>query len=407
MSLTGSDTYDFLEKVLNFLTAEASGYGGLGIFIVLTFVGYSVIKNKILKKETSSSTGLEGVDIFGEKTTDPKTKNTETDGAGTENQMATTLEKTPDEKQKEAEENKKKDSLEELFDLFTSDAKKERRIQQPEEMELEKLGIGKEMASDLRTKVDYLISEIVSLMDKGLKDSQIAKTLTSRSAAEIPLIELQPLIDAMNCFLNEECFHAEKEVSVIGVDPGFERKAVFSALLKGDYDDALIFLENGAERAESKAFSSQRKDIKQAAENEAVELYLAIAALARPVSTEKSFEALKKAYDYAPKNPMVSALIGRAYYENGQTKQAQSIFEKSLENTPVVENDVALSYMSEMVPKIRMERTALHAARIRKEYENLVGDDFEAHLRTPQEQTNQFILNEIRERGSEGRVAEV
>ena len=304
----------------------------------------------------------------------------------------------------EKENEKKKESLEELFDLFSAEARKERRIEKPEEQELESLGLNKQLSEDLRRRIDELIQQIAGLMEKGLTDGQIAKALTSRSGSEIPLMELQPLIEALNCFLNSEYLKTDKEIAVIGIDPDFERKAAYSALMRGDYDEAFAFLERAAEKAENRAASSRRGDVKKTCEQEAAEIYRSIAALARPVNMEKSFEALQKSRNCAPKDTLTSAMIGRAYYESGKTKQAQKVFEDILTRTDEAERDYPGAYALGMLPQIRSERTMLHARRIRENYEQRLDEALGTHERAPQDLMKDFAAREIRERAADERA---
>ncbi len=406
MAFSETELYDFLKKVFDVLSSSASGYGGLGLMIIAAFVGVSVLKKMIFKKEASGAGGLEGLGS-GESAAGSKADSSSSpdgEAADTDGRAEAEISKTPEQMLQEKENEKKKESLEELFDLFSAEAKKERRIEKPEEQELESLGLNKQLSEDLRRRIDELIQQVADLMEKGLTDGQIAKALTSRSGSEIPLMELQPLIEALNCFLNGEYLKTDKEITVIGIDPDFERKAAYSALMRGDYDEAFAFLERAAEKAGNRAASSRRGDVKKACEQEAAEIYRSIAALARPVDMEKSFEALQKSHDFSPKDSLTSAMIGRAYYESGKTKQAQKIFEEVLVLADEAERDFPAAYASGMIPQIRTERTMLHARRIRQNYEQKLDEALGTHERTPQDLTKDFITREIRERAADERV---
>ncbi|MGN0905167.1 MAG: tetratricopeptide repeat protein [Alphaproteobacteria bacterium] len=406
MTFSETELYDFLKKAFDLLSSSASGYGGLGLMIVAAFVGISVLKKMIFKKGSSGAGGLEGLG-GGESAAGSKAESSssaESETADTEGRAEAERPKTPEQMLQEKENEKKKESLEELFDLFSAEARKERRIEKPEEQELESLGLNKQLSEDLRRRIDELIQQIAGLMEKGLTDGQIAKALTSRSGSEIPLMELQPLIEALNCFLNSEYLKTDKEIAVIGIDPDFERKAAYSALMRGDYDEAFAFLERAAEKAENRAASSRRGDVKKTCEQEAAEIYRSIAALARPVNMEKSFEALQKSRNCAPKDTLTSAMIGRAYYESGKTKQAQKVFEDILTRTDEAERDYPGAYALGMLPQIRSERTMLHARRIRENYEQRLDEALGTHERAPQDLMKDFAAREIRERAADERA---
>lgn len=405
MTFSETELYDFLKKAFDLLSSSASGYGGLGLMIVAAFVGVRVLKKMIFKNGSSGAGGLEGLGNS-ESAAGAKEESSSADSgtAGTEGRAEAEMQKTPEQMLQEKENQKKKESLEELFDLFSAEAKKERRIEKPEEQELESLGLNKQLSEDLRRQIDELIQQIAALMEKGLTDGQIAKALTSRAGSEIPLMELQPLIEALNCFLNSEYLKTDKEIAVIGIDPDFERKAAYSALMRGDYDEAFAFLERAAEKVENRAASSRRGDVKKTCEQEAAEIYRSIAVLARPVDMEKSFEALQKSHDFVPKDPLTFAMIGRAYYESGKTKQAQKVFEDMLSLEDEAGRDFPGVYAAGMVPQIRVERTMLHARRIRENYEQKLDEALGTRERAPQDLAKDFVAREIRERAADERA---
>lgn len=276
------------------------------------------------------------------------------------------------EKQKEEEMLRAQEQLKELFELFYEENEKnEEKQKTQEEKELEELGMEREELAQLKEQYKELTTEISSLLEKGLTVEQTAKSFVSRTTEQVPVMELQPLIEAMSLFLkkNEK---AEKNTAVIGVDPQFERKAAFSALKRGDYETALGFLERQAAEAMHKAASSHRSDICAPAMDQAASLYRAIGVLTRPLDQERSFEALKKSKELAPENTVTEALIARAYYESGKVKKAEGLFENIAEKGR--DDDYAAQYAAQMVPQIRTERTMQHARRIREEYEHRLGD---------------------------------
>ena len=233
----------------------------------------------------------------------------------------------------------------------------------------------------MRAKIDRLIEEITALSDKGLKKSQIAKTLTARQGSEVPLMEMMPLIEALSCFLNEQKLYGEKETAVIGVDPDFERKAAYSALLRGDYEEALDFLERAAEK-QAEGLSSRRGDFRERAKREAAELYQAIGVLARPYDMERSFDALQKAHKLHPDDTLTAAMIGRAYYESGKGETAVAVF-KDIAERSNGQTDYAADYAARMIPAVRTEAALIEAARIRTDYERKLDDLFGGREITP------------------------
>lgn len=274
------------------------------------------------------------------------------------------------EKQKEAERLKAQEQLKELFEMVQDDSEKTDRKTQ-EEKELEELGLEREDLDKLKEQYKNLTIEISALLEKGLSADQTAKTLVAKTAEQISLMELRPLIEAMTQFLKQNG-NAEKNTSVIGMDPYFEQRAALSALKRGDYETALGFLERRAVEAMNKASSSHRSDVCAPALEQASSLYRAVGVLTRPLDPERSFEALKKSKELSGENTLTDALIARAYYESGKTKKAENVFENIASHTD--ENDYAVRYASQMVSQIRTERTMQHAQRIREEYENRLGD---------------------------------
>lgn len=336
------------------------------------------------------------------------------DSAGAGGAGASEEEKSPaerQEQQKEDELRKAQEQLKELFELFDEGKEKPPELQKTqEEKELEELGQDRRDLENLKEQYKELTVEIAALIEKGLTPVQTAKALISRTTEQIPVMELQPLIEAMSCFLkkNEEF---EKNTVVIGVDPLFEQRAALSALKRGDYETAFDYLERRAGESLNKADSSHRSDVRGPALERAGALYRAVGVLARPVDPEKSFEALKKSKDCDRENTVTGALLARAYYESGKTKKAESLFENVVAGTE--EKNYAAQYAMQMIPQIRAERTMLHARRIREEYENRL-EEAEGRRRTAQNvplsllkraevnrANNRFVVEELHERGNE------
>ncbi len=369
MATPESELYDLLKELFDNVNANVSSYGGLGLSVIGAFFLFKFVTNR-LKKNTGTQTPDKPAPTQEENTGD-SSENSGSSG-GNENTRA--------EKEKISEEDRKKqESLEELFALFASpenQTDKKERLQkklEEEKREAEELGAKKELAAELRAKIDRLIEEIAALSDRGLKKSQIAKTLTARQGSEIPMMELIPMIDALSCFLNEQKLYGEKETFVIGVDPDFERKAAYSALLRGDYEEALNFLERAAEK-QAEGLSSRRGDFREQAKREAAELYQAIGVLARPYDMERSFDALQKAASLQPDNELTSALIARTYYESGKPETAVGIFKNISENHSPKEPAFISDYAFQMIPAIRTEAALIEAARIRNDYEHRLDD---------------------------------
>lgn len=278
------------------------------------------------------------------------------------------------EKQKEQqnEQERAQDQLKELFELFDSGKEKPQELQKnQEDKELESLGLERQDLEKLKEQYKELVAEIAALLEKGLTADQTARSLISRTTEQIPLMELQPLIEAMTCFLkkNEE---AEKNTAVIGMDPLFEQKAALSALKRGEYETALDFLERKGNEAENKIKGSHRSDVRMEASKQAALFYRAVAVLSRPLDAQKSFDALKKSQQCDRDNPLTTALLGRAYHESGKSKTAQNMFEEI--SADKNKNDYVVQYADQMLSEIRTQRTFLQAQRIRQEYEKRLED---------------------------------
>ncbi|MBO4519576.1 MAG: hypothetical protein J5787_00035 [Alphaproteobacteria bacterium] len=329
-------------------------------------------------------------------------------GAGNAEQEKQNDEKQNAEKLKEEELRRAQEQLHELFEMF--DEKEYPVPKTHEEKELEELGLKREDLEQLKEKYKELTLEISSLLEKGLNEEQTAKSLISRTTEQVPLMELQPLIEAMTLFLQKN-ENAQKNGAVIGMDPQFEQKAALSALKRGEYETALGYLERQAVETMNRASSSHRSDVCRPALEQAASLYRAIGVLTRPLDPERSFEALIKSKELDPENTQTQALIARAYYESGKTKKAENLFENIAENAHSAE--YVSQYATQMTSQIRAQRTMQHAQRIREDYEHLLGDA-EGRQKTDQRVSLQqkkreevrrantrFIVDGLRERDNE------
>lgn len=312
-----------------------------------------------------------------------------------------------EEKQKEIEQDIEREKLKELFELFDEGKDRPEELEKTaEDKELEELGLDRQELKGLKEQYKELVNEITALLEQGLTASQTAKSLVSRTAEQISVMELRPLIEAMGCFLKQNK-DVEKGAVVIGYDPALERKAALNALKHGGYEEAVEFLERRAASAESRAGTSRREDIRGKAMDEAAGLYRAAAVLSRPADLEKSFEFLKKSKECAPAHPLTEALMARAYYETGKTKKAEELFSAAIEHGE--RNDYAVQYAAKMVPQIRTERTMQHASRIRENYEKRL-EDVEGRQLTARNMmeiqkqkrpVSRLVLEEMRERSAE------
>lgn len=312
-----------------------------------------------------------------------------------------------EEKQKEIERDIEREKLKELFELFDEGKDKPEELEKTgEDKELEELGLDRQELKGLKEQYKELVNEITSLLEQGLTASQAAKSLISRTAEQIPVMELRPLIEAMGCFLKQNK-EVEKTAAVIGHDPALERKAGLNALKRGDYEEALGFLERRAAMAENRARTSRREDIRGKAMEDAAGLYRAAAVVLRPSEPEKSFGFLKKSNECIPAHPLTETMMARAYYESGKTKKAEKLFCAAMEHGE--RNDYAVRYAARMVPQIRTERTMLHAARIRENYEKRL-EDVEGRqlisrnlieIQKQKKTVSRFVLEEMRERSAE------
>ena len=390
----------FAGSVGAFLPEHTGTVGGVVVFALLVKTGVKLFAGSSAKGGSVRQTAAPDSD----KSTDAQ-KSGASNGGEEKKAENKQLEA---EKQKEEERRHAQEQLKELFEMtHNEDGKAKQKTQ--EEKELEELGLERGDLEQLRAQYKDLTLEITSLMEKGLSAEQTAKPLVSKTAEQVPVMELQSLIETMMLFLKKEM--AEKNTAVIGMDPQFEQKAALSALKRGDYETALGYLERQAVEAMNKASSSHRSDICAPALEQAASLYRAIGVLARPLDPERSFEALKKSKELAAENTVTDALIARAYYESGKVKKAQQVFENIVEN--VNENDYAAQYATQMVSQIRTQRVMQQAERIREEYEHRLGD-VEGRQKTDQRETLQqrkraevmransrFIAEEARERDNE------
>lgn len=268
------------------------------------------------------------------------------------------------EKAKEEERKKTQDQLKELFDLF-NDSKREKNDRQKTEKETEKLGEKRRNFEKLKEKYAEMAGRIADMIEKNLTPAQMARALISRTAEQIPEIELQSLIDAMSAFLRKNG-ELEIHTGVIGVDPLFEQRGALSALKRGDFTSVLDFLECQAAEELDKVENSHRADVRRPALKRAADLYRAIGVLARPVDAEKSFDALNKSREADGNNPLTEVLTARAYYESGKSEKAVEMLDAVARSD---RGGAAVRYARRTVPEIRSELVAFHAARIRGEYE--------------------------------------
>ncbi len=268
------------------------------------------------------------------------------------------------EKAKEEERKKTQDQLKELFDLF-NDSKREKNDRQKTEKETEKLGEKRRNFEKLKEKYAEMAGRIADMIEKNLTPAQMARALISRTAEQIPEIELQSLIDAMSAFLRKNG-ELEIHTGVIGVDPLFEQRGALCALKRGDFASVLDFLECQAAEELDKAENSHRADVRRPALKRAADLYRAIGVLARPVDAERSFDALNKSREADGNNPLTEVLTARAYYESGKSEKAVEMLDAVARSGA---GGAAARYAGRTASEIRTELVAFHAARIRGEYE--------------------------------------
>jgi len=390
----------FTQSVGAFLPEHAGSVGGIVVFAVLVRTGIKILSRSPAKGASMRQTAAPDSD-----------KSVDAQEAGASNggeEEQSENKQIEAEKQKEEERRRAQEQLKELFEMFQDGNEKPKQRTQ-EEKELEELGLERGDLEQLRGQYKELTLEISSLLEKGLSAEQTAKTLISKTAEQVPVMELQPLIEAMTLFLKKET--AEKNTAVIGMDPQFEQKAALSALKRGDYETALGYLERQAIEMMNKASSSHRSDVCTPALEQAASLYRAIGVLTRPLVPERSFEALKKSKELVADNTATDALIARAYYESGKEKKALQTFENIVEN--INGSDYAAQYAAQMLSQIRTQRVMQQAERIREEYEHRLGDA-EGRQKTEQRETLQqrkraevmransrFIAEEARERDNE------
>ena len=393
------------EAVGPFLSEYGTSVGGIAIFVVLVRMGARILAGG--SAHGSVSQGMQAPALS--DSVESSDGNGESAASVQEKQDANT--RPNSEKQKEEELRRAQEQLRELFEMFN-----EQEFPRPkthEEKELEELGLEREDLERLKEQYKELTIEISALLEKGMTAEQTAKSLVSRTAEQVPLMELQPLIQTMTLFL-EKNGKAERNVAVIGVDPQFERKAALSALKRGEYETALGYLERQAVDALNRASSSHRSDINRSEMEHAASLYRAIAVLVRPLDPERSFEALKKSKELDAENTETQALIARAYYESGKVKKAQTVFENIAENGKAEE--YVSQYATQMVSQIRTQRTMQQAQRIREDYENMLGD-VEGRQKTDQRVSlqqrkreevrranNRFVVEELRDRENENEL---
>lgn len=317
--------------------------------------------------------------------------------ASSEKNAAAAAESESEREQEQQREKTEQEKLKELFELFDEGKEKPPELQQEQQQELEKeqdeLGENKEAVKGLREQAEKLIDDILTLTSKGLAGQALAKALTSRCAADIPPMELKPMIEAMEAFLKKN----DSKTAVIGLDSDFERKGALSALLRGDYDSACDYLSRRADEADKRAEATHRGAVKQEALHESASLHRAIAVLMRPHDPERSFEELKESDEREPDNALTIAMMGRAYEESGKTDKAVETFDKAAQIGE--KDDYAAQYAADRAEAIRFNAVAVQADRIRGNYENLLGAD--AVRQAEQSRIRQdFIRDELLDRAN-------
>lgn len=318
--------------------------------------------------------------------------------SGKEEDGASQTESTDQSRQQEpVKEKTEQEQLKELFELLGNDKEKPAELLRQEEeraKENDELGENRDVVAGLREQAEKLIDDILSLSDKGLAGQALAKALTSRCAADIPPMELLPMIEAMEAFLKRN----DSKTAIIGMDSDFERKGALSALLRGEYEEACDYLSRRADAADKQAESTHRGDVKRDALHESASLHRAIAVLTRPCNPERSFAELKESEEREPDNALTVAMMGRAYAESGKPEKAAETFDRAVRIGE--KDDFAAQYAAEQAEAIRFQAVAVQAARIRENYENLLGTGTERQ--TEQNRVRQdFVRDELRDRANE------
>ena len=404
------DIFGALDRVLESVDPLLSEYGGLaGGIAVAAAAGIGM---KVLKSASSGSGSAPKESTPpADKTADSQNADAKSDGRGEEKnpeKQQEAQQQKEEEKRKEDELRRSQEKLNELFELFEND-KDEDEKKKEQEKERDELGDERPDLEKLKEQYKELVAEIAALLEKGMTAEKTAKELISRTTEQIPVMEYQPLIEAMTFFLQKQ-EKGGKNTGVIGVDPQFEQRAALSALKRGDQEVALDYLERRAAEELKEASSSRRNDVCCPAMEQAASLYRAIGVLTRPFEPERSFEALKKSAENDPENTTTQALIARAYYESGKEEKAEKAFEAIAENNNG--KDYAANYAAQMSCEIKTKRVMQHAVRIREEYENLLADT-EGRQKTDalslQKQkraevmraNNRFIADELHDRDDE------
>ena len=242
-----------------------------------------------------------------------------------------------------------------------------------------------EISDTLKEQYKELISEITMLTQNGLNSSQISNVLFAQTQGRIPVMELLPLIESMMFFMKISG-ETEKDTGVIGLDPLFEKKSALSSLKRGDYQAVYDCLQRYAQHAESKAEATRRGDVREAALKKAADAYRALGVLMRPFDSEKSLDYFEKSRRFDKNNPITTALLGRVCYEDGKIVQARDLFTNIGQEN--FQNAYAVQYAYTMLSKIRIQRTMIHAKRIRQEYEKHSDE-----IKTRQKKTRKFPKN--------------
>ncbi len=339
--------------------SEYGGIAGITVFLAVTVrAGLKILGGKPSAAKQPSAPSV------------PDVSDSRSDGEGAGNSGGgdRTAEKTNDRQtEKDAEQKRAQEQLKELFALFDEGKDRPQENQKTaEDKELEELGLERPDLQKLREKYADLAAEIAALIERGANAGQTAKALIGRTVEQIPVMELRPLIEAIECFLLKNA-DREKDTAVIGVDPLFEQHAALSALKRGDYETAVGFLERRAEAELHKAESSHRADVRAPAEERAAVLYRAAGVLSRPYDAKKSFDSLKKSKECDAENTLTDALLARAYYESGKTAKAESMFENIARDAG--RDDYAGAYAAQTLAEIRTAEVMRQARRIRENYE--------------------------------------
>lgn len=358
-----SGLWDGLSQTVAPYLSEYGGMAGVAVFLAVTVrAGLKILGGKPASVKQPSAPSVPDV----------SDSRSDGDGAGGSDggEQRAAGKENDRQAEKDAEQKRAQEQLKELFALFDEGKDRPQENQKTaEDKELEELGLERPDLQKLREKYADLAAEIAALIERGANASQTAKALIGRTTEQIPVMELRPLIEAIECFLLKNAGR-EKDTAVIGVDPLFEQRAALSALKRGDYETAVSFLERRAESELRKAESSHRADVRAPAADRAAVLYRAAGVLARPFDAEKSFDSLKKSKECDAENTLTDALLARAYYESGKTAKAEKMFEAVARDAE--RDDYAGAYAAQTLSEIRTAEVMRQARRIRENYEQML-----------------------------------